>query len=132
MILSTRYEMRPEHLYIEGSGDFSVEQACRLFTEAMEFISGKDVRRILMDARQVKGQPGTLEYFRYGEFIAAEIVRFSRVGKIGPLRIAYLALPPLLDPGRFTQTVATNRGATVIATDDMDEAMHWLRIPGGG
>jgi len=45
----------------------------------------------------------------------------------GP-QVAILAVPPIMDPGRFTQAVANNRGVRMRASDDMDELRSWLGI----
>jgi hypothetical protein len=41
-------------------------------------------------------------------------------------KIAILAAPHLMDPGRLTQTVATNRGARVRASESLQELLSWL------
>jgi len=123
-----RYEMRHDYLYAEVSGLFSLAEAFRTFTETMEWIGGKDVRRILVDARALKGSPSTVDLYEYGTFVASEIARFSAAGKIGHVRLAYVTLGSMLDKDRLAQTAASNRGAVVMTTDSMEDALRWLSV----
>ena len=96
----------------------------------MEWISGTHHRRILVDCRQLRGRPSTLEYFQYGVFIAAEMGRFLDAKKFQRLSLAYVGFAPLIDPEHLSQVVATNRGASVISTDNLEYALDWLRSVG--
>ena len=102
----------------------------RSFTESMEWISGTKHRRILVDCRQLRGRASTLEYFQYGAFIAAEMGRFMDAKKLQRLSLAYVGYAPLFDPEHLSQVVATNRGASVISTDNLQYALDWLRSLG--
>jgi len=49
--------------------------------------------------------------------------------RIAVPRFAYVLVEPLLDPNRFGETAAVNRGMQVRAFDDMKQAEWWLGIP---
>jgi hypothetical protein len=132
MPMFARYEMRHDYLCVEVTGEFSIAAALRQFTEMMEWISGKDVRRMLVDGRELKGNLSTLDRYEYGAFVAAEITRFSGAGKIGNLRLAYVVATSMLDKDRLVQTVARNRGVAVVATDNMNEGLRWLSVGSAG
>ena len=132
MPMSMRYEMRHDYLNVEVTGQFAHAEALRQFTEIMEWISGKDVRRILMDCRSVKGTLTTIERYEYGAFIAAEIARFAAAGRASKPRLAYVLSREMLDKDHLAQTVASNRGAVVTTTDSMDDALRWLSVGGTG
>jgi hypothetical protein len=42
--------------------------------------------------------------------------------------VAILAVPPIMDPGRFTQAVANNRGVRLRASDSLQELLSWLGV----
>jgi hypothetical protein len=76
----------------------------------------------------VQGQPTVAERYDYSAFMAREVVsRAVRFG--GPaVRLAYLGYAPLIDPHRFGVLVARNRGALVLATENLNEALNWLGV----
>ncbi len=45
-----------------------------------------------------------------------------------PPQVAILAVPPIMDPGRFTQAVANNRGVRMRASDSLQELLSWLGV----
>jgi hypothetical protein len=49
-------------------------------------------------------------------------------GELDVARIAIYAVAPLMDPHRYTQTVATNRGALVRSSDSLPELLSWLGV----
>ena len=63
----------------------------------------------------------------FGAFLATEVQRAARLFSSFP-RIAIYAVAPLMDPNRYTQTVAANRGAQVRASDSMQELTSWLGV----
>jgi hypothetical protein len=42
--------------------------------------------------------------------------------------VAYVGDEPLIDPARFGETVAVNRGALIKVTTDLNEAFAWLGV----
>ena len=71
------------------------------------------------------GQLTLAERYAYREFVAVEVVRLTARG--GPeMRLAYGGHPPLIDPNRFGMMVARNRGALLLATEDLKEALRRL------
>ena len=44
------------------------------------------------------------------------------------MRVAVFARRPLVDPDRFAETVAVNRGAKVKVSERLDEALAWLGV----
>ena len=84
--------------------------------------------KTLFDGRKLIGKPETIERFFYGEFAAQTVERFVvEQGAFPAPRFAYVLREPMLDPERFGETVAVNRGMDVKAFDNPDEALRWLR-----
>jgi len=64
-----------------------------------------------------------------GEFAAATAAQSKTRSASGPTRFAYVLKEPLLDPDKFGETVAVNRGMSVRAFDNLEEALAWLEVP---
>ena len=47
----------------------------------------------------------------------------------GSIRFAYVLKEPVLDPKKFGETVAVNRGMLIRVFDNPEEALQWLEIP---
>jgi hypothetical protein len=60
--------------------------------------------------------------------MAKEMGRFSGAGVSRNTRFACLGTEPMVDRGRFGETVAVNRGLKVKVTESLEEALRWLEI----
>jgi hypothetical protein len=69
-----------------------------------------------------------MERYQYGVFVAQEVSKLNMIGLSSP-KFAYIMNIPVLDYGRYGETVAINRGMKVKATDNPDEALSWLGLP---
>ena len=120
-------------LHVVASGEFSLEEAKWTFRKVIDVVSEHKSEKVLFDGRELIGKPDFIERFYYGEFVAhcsqkcvAQIHNISlETGARGP-RFAYVLKEPVLDPGRFGETVARNRGMIVKAFDNPDDALGWL------
>ncbi len=112
----------PGFLTVRAVGEFSLEEAGRTFLEMLEEVVRHNVTKVLFDGRGIVGEPKTIERFYYGEFaaraVAAAAARFTQ--------FAYVLQEPVLDPWRFGQIVAVNRGMFVKAFDNREDALEWL------
>lgn len=126
MILEIRAE--PGLLYVEVAGDFSLEEAERTFREILEAVARHRVEKVLFDGRRLIGNPTTMERFYYGAFVAKSVARLGDSGVSPATQFAYVLTEPILDPRRFGETVAVNRGMFVKAFDNLEDALGWLRI----
>ena len=121
MVVNTRGDR--EILYVTLSGKFMLAEALSDFLEVLEAIEEKQNTKVVIDGRQLSGEPLTIERFLYGEFVA-EAVKRLRIG--GAPMFAYVLHEPVLDPMRFGETVALNRGMNLKVFDDYDLAIGWL------
>src|SRR5688572_22884263 len=111
-----------------ATGPFTLETARTTFRDLIAAVGQHKARRVLFDARAVTGEPTVMERFQYGEFCAQEVLNLVESEKVLP-RFAYVMYMPVLDYGRFGETVAINRGMRVKATDNLKEALEWLGLP---
>ena len=112
-------------LSVDASGEFSLEDAKQAFLELLKAIEQYQAEKILFDGRNVKGKPGDMERFYYGEFAARETLRIVGEHRIAP-RFAYVMHEPLRDPTRLGETVAVNRGMNVKTFQTPEDAIEWL------
>jgi hypothetical protein len=110
-----------------ATGSFTLENAKKTFVELLEAVKTHNPKRVLFDARQLTGWPTDIERYQYAEFCAREVNKLS-IQDLPTPRFAYLMEVPILDHGRYGETVAINRGMDVKATDSHEEAMEWLGI----
>jgi len=116
----------PEFLRAEVSGEFSLAEAERTFLEVLDAIDVQN-EKVLFDGRQITGELTTMERFYYGEFVALNLSRYSEQSGHPAPQFAYVLQEPVLDPERFGETVAANRGMNVKAFDNLEAAVEWLR-----
>lgn len=126
--MSMLLEIHPESgfLSVVATGQFSLEEAKRTFLQILEAISISKSTKVLVDGRELMGEPEFIERFYYGKFAAQKTANFSGVS---PLTLfAYVLKEPIRDPKRFGENVAVNRGMRVKVFDTPDEALRWLGI----
>jgi hypothetical protein len=109
-------------------GKFSLKEAKRTFREMLEAAALHKAKKVFFDGRKLIGKPEIMERFYYGEFAAQTVWDFAERGVSPATRFAYVLREPVLDPGRFGETVAVNRGMAVRAFDNPEEALQWLGI----
>ena len=110
-------------------GEFSLEEAERAFLEMLGAVEQYRAEKVLIDGRNLKGEPEFIERFYYGKFAAQETLRLVNEHRVPRApQFAYVANEPLLDPRRFGETVAVNRGMCVKAFETPEEAFEWLRL----
>ena len=130
MSVSIEVRADPAVLYVAGSGQFTFADARLRFLQMLDAVDRNKATKVLFDGRQVKGKPETIERFWYGEFAAQAVNRYMIEGAVRRApQFAYVLHEPVLDPKRFGETVAVNRGMWVKAFDNLEDAREWLRLP---
>ena len=129
MGLSIRLRPEPGVLGVLATGDFSLVEAQQHFLEIMEAVDQNRVPKVLVDGRYVTGNPETIERFLYGEFAASAVARYltEDAARRAP-QFAYVLHEPVLDPLRFGETVAVNRGMWLRVFDNLEDAQSWLGL----
>jgi hypothetical protein len=110
-------------------GEFSLAEAEQNFLEILDAAAHHETDKILLDGRDVQGNVQTIERFLFGEFTAHAVARYTQ--ERSPRRVpqfAYVIHEPILDPQRFGETVAVNRGMWVKVFDNLEEALRWLNV----
>ena len=129
MSLNVQVQAEPGLLRVLATGKFSLVEAKEKFIEMLDAVERNDAKKVLVDGRRVKGNPKTIERFLYGEFAARAVARFMIEGAVRHVpQFAYVLHEPVLDPNRFGETVAVNRGMWVKVFDNLEDALKWLGL----
>ena len=116
------------HLRVKAAGKFSLAEAKRTFLEILEALERHKADKVLFDGRGLKGNPEFMERFYYGAFAARGAYEYATRNRRASPQFAYVLQAPILDPNRFGEDVAVNRGMLVKAFDNLDDAYRWLGI----
>ena len=125
MSLQQKMHFESGLLSVDASGDFSLEDAKLAFIEMLGAVAQYKAEKILLDGRNVNGNPRDIERFYYGEFAAKETRKIVVEHRIVP-RFAYVLHEPLRDPARLGETVAMNRGMVIKVFENPEDATEWL------
>jgi hypothetical protein len=128
MSLIQEISAEPDFLYVRTKGEFSLEEAQENFMAMLQAVAQHKVKKVLMDGRGITGEPETMERFFYGEFTAESVAKFKKHGVALSTQFAYVLEEPVLDPNRFGETVAVNRGLVMKVFDALEDAREWLQI----
>ena len=93
MVVNTRAYR--DVLYVTIFGEFKLTEALSDFLEVLEAIKEKQSTKVVIDGRQLSGEPLTIERFLYGEFVAEAV---KRLGVGARPVFAYVLHEPVLDP----------------------------------
>jgi hypothetical protein len=128
--MSMHIEIRPEpeFLNIHITGRFSLKEAQRTFLETLGAVAQHNTKKVMVDGRKLIGSPATIERFIYGKFAANSVKTYKGHRVSAATLFAYVLHEPVLDPHRFGETAAVNRGMHVRAFDNVDDAYKWLSI----
>ena len=128
--MSLKTEIQPEagYLSVTVTGKFSLKEAEQSFLDTLEAVILHKSMKVLMDGRTVTGKPATIERFFYGKFSANSVKAYKSRGVSAATTFAYVLKVPVLDPQRFGETVAVNRGMHVRVFDNLEAAFDWLDI----
>ena len=106
-------------------GPFQLTLAQQQFIELLDEAIRSGATKVLIDGRQLTGNPTDFERFLYGSFAAWATLDVMTQYNVW-LKFAYVIHKPLRDTDRFGETVAVNRGMDVKTFEDQNEALEWL------
>jgi hypothetical protein len=126
-MLSYEIELRAGYVYAALSGPFDIESAKGVYRAVLQIAVAQRHTRILMDTTRITGEMTMADRLAFGTFMAEEQASVLGALPEGP-QVAILAAPPIMDPGRFTQAVANNRGVRMRASESLQELLSWLGV----
>lgn len=116
----------PPTIRIPLPGDFSLASAKEVYRGILQAASRLEQPRILMDCTRITGEMTIAGRLAFGACMAEQQPLVMGALPEGP-QVA-LAVPPIMDPGRFTQAVANNRGVRMRASERLQELLSWLGV----
>lgn len=120
-------EPRVGYLYAKVSGSFDLAGAQVFYRRMLQIAARQRQSRMLLDCTGVTGEMTVADRLAFGSFMAEE--QQHMLGQLAEApQVAILAVPPIMDPGRFTQTVANNRGVRMRASESLQELLSWLGV----
>ena len=129
MSMTLQMFVETDVLHVTATGEFSLPDAKRTFIEVMDAVAQHQVNKVFLDGRGIEGNPEFIERFYFSEFAAGTVNDYATRGLCRFPTFAYVLKEPVLDPARFGETVAVNRGMRVKAFDNIPEARAWLGFP---
>ena len=124
-------EIRKSYVYVNITGKISLkgrgswEEIKNAFADVVIQAKKNDIYKILVDCRDFSGKISLLDRFLLAVFLVKENSKLL-ARRMRPLKATFVLSKSLLDPQKFGETVARNRGLYGLVTDDMEEAVHWL------
>ncbi|HQR35895.1 MAG TPA: hypothetical protein PLK30_24445 [Blastocatellia bacterium] len=125
MSLTLKLSVHPKFIHVTVTGEFSLNEAKRIFLEALDTIAGHKIEKVIMDGQQLSGELNTTERFYFAEFMSQSVQTFVQSIAWAP-QFAFVLKTPMLDQNKFGETVAVNRGMNLRVFDNMEEAFEWL------
>jgi hypothetical protein len=127
MSISLKVDSDGDFLRCQGSGEFSIKEACSWFHDIIAAAIQHGATKVLVDCLQIVGNPTTVDRYEFAECLAREVVGYINERNEFP-RLAIVGKEPLLDPNRFGELVARNRGVKVKVVERMEDALKWLEV----
>jgi len=128
MTLSVELQTRKHYLRAIVSGPYSLRTAQDAYDQIVKAAVEQGRTRILIDASGVTGAPTQDERYMLGLFVAAEQRILAARNPPIDVQLAVYGRQPLIDPNRFGETVAINRGGKVKVSEQLEEALAWLGV----
>jgi len=121
------FEIKDNYLSVSVSGHFSLADSMKIYTEALEILVEKNLSKLFFDVRKVKGKVSTMDRYYLGEFAALESIKYMEKG-LQFYAVAFYGIEPIIDPDRFGELVARNRGLNLKVTSDKKVALLFLGV----
>lgn len=119
-------EIRPGYMYFRCGGVYSITDVRELYERALDTAASEGITAVLIDHRDLVGEPlTTLQRYELGVHVAKLQSDPAR-----RIRLVIVGNEPFIDPQRFGETVARNRGAIGRVFTDFEEAVAWIEKGG--
>ncbi len=120
---------RGGYLHVIVSGGFTLRGAQQAFLDVLEAVALHRSEKVLFDGRRIHGHVKPMERYFFGDFVGKASTDFYKQAITAHATAFAFVLPTgILDPGRFGETVAANRGMLVMACDNVADALRWLGV----
>ena len=124
-------EVRESYIYVQVSGPLSLKsrigwgEISSALKSVVNSARKNNIFKVLVDGREISGKFTTMDRFLVAVFFVKENSKLL-AGRLRPIKITFVMDKSLIDPKRFGETVARNRGLHGLVTDNIEEALQWL------
>ena len=118
MSLQFHIEETPHYLAVRVTGESIVDEAWQQYDAIAEHCNRANKNKLLFDFTEAYGEISLWDRCFIGE--RAQIFAYHRIMVVG------VARPEQLDPQRFGEMVARNRGVNVRSFPNTEDALEWL------
>ncbi len=122
MAIQFQIQIQPHYIHLTCHGAFNKDSTLNMYKSGLE-ITEKEVKKVLLiDVRNLGGNPPDIfERFQ----LAVEFVKIQKSAN-SHIPVCIIGSHPMIDPHKFGETVAVNRGGTFGVFTDFDEAIAWI------
>ena len=120
-------KVKNNFLSVTVSGHFSLSEAKIMYTAALEYLLENNLSKLFFDAFRVKGVVTTMDRYYFGEFAAFESLKYIGKG-LKKITVSICGEEPIIDPRRFGEIVARNRGLNLKVTTGKNESLQFLGV----
>jgi len=128
MSMLVKVTVEPRVIRVTSSGHFTLAEAEKTFLDVIAAVALHKADKVLLDGRKVKGEPTIIQRFYYSDFAARTVAEYAAESGNPAPQFAYVLKEPVLDPNRFGEKVARNRGMNIRVFDDLEKALTWLEL----
>ena len=125
--LKYSFVIKNNYLSVSVSGHFSLSDVKIMYADALECLLKNDLSILFFDAFKVKGKITTMNRYYFGEFAALESLKYMVKG-LKKITVSICGEEPIIDPQRFGEIVARNRGLNLKVTTDKNESLQFLGV----
>jgi hypothetical protein len=124
-------EVKKSHIYVKITGKISLlgasgwEEIKSAVADVVNQVLKNKTYKLLVDCLDFSGKISTLDRFLLAVFFVKENSKLL-ARQMQPIRITFVVNKSLIDPRKFGETVARNRGLYGLVTDNMQDALDWL------
>lgn len=120
-------KVKDNYLSVTVSGHFALSEAKIMYTSALDHLLENNLSKLFFDAFKVKGEVTTIDRYYFGEFAAYESLKYMGKG-LKKIAVSICGEEPIIDPHRFGEIVARNRGLNIKVTTDKKESLQFLGV----
>ena len=124
-------DIQKTYVYLKVTGKISLMggrswgEIKNAFADVVIQAKKNNIFKILVDCRDFSGKITLLDRFLLAVFFVKENSKLL-ARRMHPIKAAFVLSKSIIDPRRFGETVARNRGLYGLVTDNMEEALDWL------
>ncbi len=120
-------ENRGQYIYVKLTGRFNLHELQPRFPVLLKILKEARVSKVLIDCRDMYGNYSSADRYYINHWLADLNVDYMDTDQ-PQLKIAAVLDKKMIDPEKFGETVAKNRGLQTHDTVDIEEASQWLEL----